>query len=81
MLKGEWQKRGVGAAESKRRSMKVGNSLWTNKTKQKRHLKTNEHIKCNLYAWITRHPQVIKSPIYDDCLKVMFDDQKEPQLV
>ena len=34
-----------------------------------------------MYAWITRHPQVFQSPISNDCLKVMFDDKTEPQLV
>ena len=63
------------AAKSKRKSMKVGNSLWTNKTKQKGHSKINDQIKRNLYAWITRHPQVAQSPIYNYCLKAMFDDQ------
>ena len=28
-----------------------------------------------------RHPQVVQSPISNDCLKVIFDDQTEPQLV
>ena len=55
--------------------------MWTNKTEQKGHSKTNENIKHNLYAWITRHTQVVKSPISNDCLKVMFNDQTEPQLV
>ena len=49
--------------------------------KRKGRSKISEHIKRNLYAWITRHPQVVQSPISNDCLKVMFDDQKEPQLV
>ena len=49
--------------------------------KQKGHSKTKEQIKRNVYAWITRHPQVVQSPIYNYCLKVMFDDQTEPQLV
>ena len=61
--------------------MQVGNSLWTKKTKRKGHSKINEHIKSNLYAWITRHPQVIQSPISNDCLKVIFDDHTKPQLV
>ena len=61
--------------------MKVGASLWTKKTKRKGHSKINEQIKRNMYAWITRHPQVVQSPISNDCLKVMFDDQTEPQLV
>ena len=34
-----------------------------------------------MYAWIIRHPQVVQSPISNDCLKVMLDDQTEPQLV
>ena len=34
-----------------------------------------------MYAWITSHPQVVQSPISNDCFKVMFDDQTEPQLV
>ena len=32
-------------------------------------------------TWITRHPQVVQSLISNDCLKVMLDDQIEPQLV
>ena len=34
-----------------------------------------------MYTWITHHPQVVQSPIYNDCLKVMLYDQTEPQLV
>ena len=49
--------------------------------KRKGHSKVNDQIKRNLYAWITRHTQVVQSPISNDCLKVMFDDQTEPQLV
>ena len=69
------------AAKSRRKSMKVCNSHWTKKTKRKGHSKINDQIKRNLYKWITRHPQVVQSPISDDCLKVMLDDQTEPQLV
>ena len=77
----EKAKRRVGAAKSKRRAVKVGNSQCTNFLKRKGHSKINEQIKCNMYAWIKRHPQVVQSPISNDCLKVMFDDQTEPQLV
>ena len=52
----------------------------TNKTNRKWHSKLNDKIKRNLYAWITRHTQVLQSPISNDFLKVMFDDQTEPQL-
>ena len=34
-----------------------------------------------MYAYIKRHPQVVQSPISNDCLKVILDDQIEPQLV
>ena len=51
------------------------------KTKQKGHSKINDHIKRNLYAWITHHSQVVQSPVSNDCLKVMFDDHTEPQIV
>ena len=38
-------------------------------------------MKRKLYTCITRHPQVVQSQISNDCLKVMLDDQTEPQLV
>ena len=63
------------AAESKFRAMKVVTSQWTKKIKRKGNSTINEQIKLNLYAWITRHPQVVQSPISNDCLKVMLDDQ------
>ena len=68
------------AAEEKRRAMKVGNIQWTQK-KRKGHSKIYEQIERNLYAWITRHPQAVQSPISKYCLKVMLNDKKEPQLV
>ena len=34
-----------------------------------------------MYAWITRHPQVVKYQLSNYCLKVMLDDQTEPQLL
>ena len=61
--------------------MKVGKSQWTKKIKVKWNSKINEQIKHNLYACITCHPQVVQSPIFNDCLKVMLDDQSEPQVV
>ena len=49
--------------------------------KGKGYSKINDQMKRNLYNWITRHPQVVQSPISNDSLKVIFDDQTEPQLV
>ena len=60
--------------------MKVGNSLWTNKIKRKGNSKINQQIKCNMYTWITHHTQFVQSPISKYCLKVLLDDQTEPQL-
>ena len=57
------------------------NSPWTNKPKRKRHSRIKQQIKRNICAWITRHPQVVQSPIFNGCLKCMFDDQIESQLV
>ena len=52
------------------------------KKKQKKgHSKITEQIKRNLYTRITRHPQVVQSPISNDCLKIVLYDQPEPQLV
>ena len=69
------------AAKYRRKAMKVCNSLWTKKTKPNGHSKINEHIKRNLYTWITHHPQVFQSLISNYCLKVLLDDQTEPKLV
>ena len=69
------------SAESKHRAMKLGNSLWIKGKKRKWHSKINDQIKRYLYAWITLHTQVVQSPISNDCLKVMLDDQTEPQIV
>ena len=69
-------KRHFVAAKSRRKSMKACNSLWT----KKGHYKINEQIKRNMYTWITRHPQVVQSPISNDCLKVVLYDQIDPQL-
>ena len=74
-------KRRIVAAKSKRRAIKVGNVMCTNKTKQKRHSKINEQIKRNLYTWITLHPHVFQFRISNYCLKVMLYDKTEPQLV
>ena len=51
------------------------------KNKLKGHSKINEQIKRNLYTWVTGHPQVFKSPISNNCLKVVLYNQIEPQLV
>ena len=72
-------KRRFVAAKSRRKAMKVCNSLWKKQTKG--HSKINEHIKRNLYTWITRHPLVVQSPISNDFLKVVLYDRTEPTLV
>ena len=49
--------------------------------KIKGHSNINYKIKRNMYAWITCHTQVVQSLISNYYLKVIFDDQTEPQLV
>ena len=48
--------------------------------KRKVHSKINDHIKHDLYKWITHYPHVLQLPIFNDCLKVIFDDQTQPQI-
>ena len=73
--------RQVRAAKSERKAIKYGNTPWSLKQKQKGHSKINEQIKKSLYKWIMHHPQVVQSPIANDCLKVKIDSYTEPQLV
>ena len=42
--------------------------------------KTDEHIKKSHYNWIMHHPQVVQSPIVNDCLRVKIDDHTEPEI-
>ena len=79
-VKPKTEKHRIVASKYKHIAMKVGTSQWTKK-KRKGHSKNNQQIKSNLYTWITRHTQVVQSPISNYFLKAMFDDQTEPQLV
>ena len=51
------------------------------KRKRKGHSKINDQIKRNIYVWITCHLLFVQSPISNDRLKVIFDDQTEQKLV
>ena len=73
--------RRFGAAKSKHKAIKFGNTPWELKQKQKGHSKISEEIKKYLYNWIMHHPQVVQSPISNDSLKVKIDGYTEPQLV
>ena len=81
ILKPKTEKRHFVDAKSRRKAMKVVNSLWTKKTKRRGYSKINRQIKRNVYTCITCHPQVVKSPISNYCLKVLLYDQTEPTLV
>ena len=65
-VKPKTAKQRIVAAKYKHIAMKVSNRLWNKKTKLKGNSKINEQIKRNLYTWITRHPQVVQSPISND---------------
>ena len=49
--------------------------------KLKWHSKINDKIKFNIYSWITCHPKVFQSPISNDYLKFISDDNTELKLV
>ena len=55
--------------------------MWSIIPNSKGHTKINAQVKKYLYNWILQHPQVLKSPISNDCLKVSNDGHSEPQLV
>ena len=73
--------RQVGAAKYKRKAIKYGNTPWSLKKKQKCNSKINEQIKKSPYNCIMQHPQVVQSPIFNDCLKLKIDGPAELQLV
>ena len=50
-------------------------------TKAKIKFKKNDHIKKPLYNWIINHPQVVQSPIFNDCMKVNIYGHTRPQIV
>ena len=73
--------RRVRASKSKRKAIKFGYKPWTLKQKRKVNSKIYEQIMRYFYNWIMHHPQVVQSPIVNDCLKVKIDGHTEPQLV
>ena len=59
-----------GYAKSKRKAIKSGTAPWALKKKRRVDSKFNDQIKKYLFIWIMNHPQVVKHPIVDYCLKV-----------
>ena len=73
--------RRVGAAKSKIKAIISGNMLCSSIPKRKVHTAINKQVKKYIYNWIIQHPQVVQSPIANDCPKVSIDGHSEPQLV
>ena len=71
----------VGDTKSKLKEIKFGNKPRALKQKQRGNSKIDEQINKSLYKWIMHHPQVLQSPIVNDCMKVKIDGHTEPQLV
>ena len=72
----------VGATKFNRKSIKFGNTPWALKKKiEKGTQKIDEKINKYLYNWIMYHPQVVQSPIVNDCLMVKIYCHTELQLV
>ena len=55
--------------------------LWYSIPKGWVHTISNQQVKKSVYNWILQHPQVVVSPIANDCVKLFIDVQVEPQLV
>ena len=62
--------RGLGAANTKRESIRTGNILWSNISNQRSHTKTNQKVKEYFYNFIIHHPQVVKYQILNYCLNI-----------
>ena len=71
----------VGASKSMRKSIKSGTKPLALRPNQNENLKINDQIRKSLYNWIMHHPQVVQSPVFNDCLKVNINGHIEPQLV
>ena len=80
-VKNKTANRQVGATKSNLKAIKFGNKKWALKQKRKVNSKIYEQIKKYIYNWIMHHPQVVQSPIANDCLKVKIDGYTEPKLV
>ena len=68
-------------AKSEYKAIRAGIILWSSIPKRREHIKINECVKRALYNWILRQPQVVQSPISNDCLKLSIYGQAEAQLV
>ena len=71
----------VGADKSKRKAIRSGIMFWQSITNRRGHTKISEQIKKSLYNFILQNPEVVQSPISNDCLKLSNDSTYEPQLV
>ena len=67
-----------GSTKNKWKAIKYGTKPWTLNKKRKWDSKINDQINKSLYNWIMHHPQVVQSPIFNDCLKVKMDGHNEP---
>ena len=73
--------RRLGAEKSNQKATKSISMLWSSRPKRCGNTKINEQVKTYLYNWILKHPQVVKSPIANDRLKISIDGQSDTQLV
>ena len=70
--------RRFGASKSENKSIKSGTMIWSFKPKRKVNSRIKNQMNNSLYNWIINHPQVVQSPIFNDCLKVNIDGHTEP---
>ena len=70
--------RRVGASKLKRKAIKAGTTPWVLKPNRKVNSKINDQINKSIYNYIMHHPQVLQSPIFNDCLKANIDGHTRP---
>ena len=80
-VKNKTATRRVGAYKSKRKAIKYGTTPWALKPKRKINSIINDQIRKSLYNWIMHHPQIVQSPNYNYCLKVIIDGHTGPKIV
>ena len=66
---------------SKQKAIRAGSILWSSITKRQGHSKINQQVKKTPYNWSIQCPQVVQSPIPNDCLRLSTEGQTETQLV
>ena len=69
------------ADKSKCKEIISCSQVWSKIPNIQGHTKINEHVNIAFYYWILCHPQIVQSPIANNCLKITINRKTAPQLV